>query len=108
MTSPLRLPNTLQAAGSASLEDTLRSELPTARLPLERFLADGGWPINAELRVRAATMEADSLRLELSVTFDEAISACGGSGDERPRLGELVLVVDRATALARFEPARNL
>lgn len=103
MTSPLRLPNTLQAVRSDSLEDTLRSELPTARLPLERFLADGGWPINAELRVRSATMNPESLRLELSVTFDEAVSACGGSGDERPRLGEFVVIVDRATAIARIE-----
>lgn len=103
MTSPLRLPNTLQAVRSDSLEDTLRSELPTARLPLERFLADGGWPINAVLRIRNVQIEADSLRLELSVTFDEAVSACGGSGDERPRLGEFVVIVDRATAIARIE-----
>ncbi|MCE9606311.1 MAG: hypothetical protein K8U03_15560 [Planctomycetia bacterium] len=81
----------------------MRAELPTSRLPLERFVADGGWPTNAGLRIVEASADAVALRIRLCVTFDELIAGCSGGVQERPRLADLVLVVDRATAVATVE-----
>lgn len=100
MTTELRLPQTLRAVGPTELEAALSRELPATKLPLERFLIDGGWPMNAVVRVVGATSREESLRLELSVSFDELVTGCGGGGEERPRLGEFVVVIDRATAIA--------
>jgi len=110
MTSALVLPRTTavatsragcdQAADRAAYEATLREELPPSRLPLERFLADGGWPSDVVVRVASITSDDATFRLVLNVTFDELVTACGGTPDARPRLAEFTLTIDRATAVA--------
>jgi hypothetical protein len=92
-----------QAADRAAYEATLREELPPSRLPLERFLADGGWPSDIVVRVASVSAVDATLRLTLNVTFDELVTACGGTPDARPRLAEFTLVIDRATTAATFD-----
>lgn len=92
-----------QAADRAAYEAALRAELPPSRLPLERFLADGGWPTDLVVRVRSVASDAASIRLVLIVTFDELVTACGGTPDARPRLAEFTLVIERATTIAKID-----
>lgn len=92
-----------QAAGRAAYEAALGAELPPSRLPLERFLNDGGWPTDVVVRVSNVAVDPATIRLALTVTFDELVTACGGTPDARPRLAELTLTIDRTTTLAMFE-----
>ena len=108
--SELRLPQTVALAAGydgfdhrpdrAAFEAALVSELPIARLPLERFLVDGGWPAEAVVRVSSIAYELATIRVGLNVTFDELVTACGGTPDARPRSAEFALAIDRATAVA--------
>ncbi len=87
------------------LEAQLAGQL--AKLPLERFCAQGGWPLKVSLG-RIELVHEDTTRLDalLYVSFTETGAACC-SGDvfEHQHFEQLLLRIDKADGSVSFPVA---
>jgi hypothetical protein len=109
----MRLPRSLAAWGSDAFPATLADEVGTlypTEVPLHR-LASTGHALDTRLSVTLiGSRETDEgIGVRLGIFFEEILPgcSCGDEPEPRPAYGELVVHIDKASALARWEPVEG-
>jgi hypothetical protein len=105
-----RLPLSRAAWGSDGFAEILKAELGALApdtVPLH-WIASSGYPLDTQLSVILinALETEEAIEVRLGIFFEEILPgcSCGDEPEPQPAYGELILQIDKATALARFAP----
>lgn len=109
------LPAALRAWGTDAFAQTLKAELETFKasaLPLDAAATPGCHVDDAPVSVSVtrAAADAHAIHARLGVFFTEIVASCGCGDDpyEQSAYCELDVVIDMATAEARFRVVQQL
>lgn len=107
-----KLPESLQAWDTPAFVKTLKYELralPAGTLPLDPCTRQGGMVDDSDISATVLGMSSNphQLRIRLGVFFQERVGGCSCHDDPvaENAYGELLLLIDRCTAMAEFQPA---
>lgn len=99
----LTLPKTLAHLHDDSLTQAINEELPSGRLPLERYLTHGGWPGASKIKVRDVREDPTHAIVLMTVEFIEEVpAACPASSRPETRIAYLAARINKADASAEI------